>query len=148
LLEDPAGINHIGTELQLESTKLGMLTRGIIDRLDTDGQGNLTVVDYKSGKAPGKNYEQDKLSGVNFYAMLCDHTFGVLPTKVRLLYLDSPLEISTTPSVQKVRGVQKQIQAMWKTIVKSCETDNFRPKTSFMCNFCSYKPICPAWQID
>jgi putative RecB family exonuclease len=144
-LEDPKKLNSIGLELMVESPDQSVRIRGIIDRLDLDENGNLIVVDYKTGKAPGEKYEKDKLGGVNFYALLCQQVFGVLPSKVRLLYLTEPLEISKVPSEQKVRAVKNQIEAIWKSVTKSCETDNFQPRKSYICNFCSYKPICPAW---
>ena len=64
--------------------------RGIIDRLDIDDDGEITVIDYKSGRAPSERFEQGRLSGVHFYAYLCERFLGKTPAKVQLLYLADP----------------------------------------------------------
>lgn len=51
-LEDPARVRAIGTELRLEATIEGVHVRGVIDRLDLDDEGDLVVVDYKTGRTP------------------------------------------------------------------------------------------------
>ena len=62
-MEDPNSVNTMGTELMLETTVGTMKLRGIIDRLDIDDDGELIVVDYKTGRAPGENFENGKLGG-------------------------------------------------------------------------------------
>ena len=57
-LEDPTTVRAIGVELGVEIEQDGMRLRGIIDRLDIGPDGALTVVDYKTGRAPSVRYEQ------------------------------------------------------------------------------------------
>ncbi len=89
-LEDPTTITPIGIELKLEASVGDLRLRGIIDRLELDADGGLVVTDYKTGKVPHQNYEQGKLGGVHFYALLCERLFGQRPAKVQLLYLAEP----------------------------------------------------------
>ena len=148
-LEDPRTIQPIGVELML-STQLGSLTlRGIIDRLELDADGELVVTDYKTGRAPSQAQEQSRLGGVHFYSLLCERVLGKRPARVQLIYLgDEPQIITTTPSEQSTRGVSRKVEAIWSAVERACEHDDFRPKPSALCNWCSFKAFCPAFGGD
>lgn len=147
-LEDPRTITPIGLELMLEVEIDGLRLRGIIDRLELDAEGRLVVTDYKSGRAPKQHYEQKRLGGVQFYSFLCEQLFGQRPAAVQLLYLADPVAIVHTPTEQSTRGLERRVQAIWKTVVRSCERDDFRPRTSKLCDWCAFKAYCPAWGGD
>lgn len=143
-LEDPRRIEPVGIEL-LVQMKVGPTTlRGIIDRLDYV-DGKLRVVDYKTGRAPSVNWEQGKLGGVHFYAFMCEQIIGVRPDEVSLLYLADPIEIISRSSEQSTRGLSRKVSAIWNAIERACEKEDFRPKRSRLCNWCSFKDRCPAW---
>jgi putative RecB family exonuclease len=148
LLEDPAAIQPVGLELKLEVNVGSLKLRGIIDRLEEDADGNLIVTDYKTGKVPRVNFESGKLGGVHFYAFLCEQVLGRRPTKVQLLYLAEPLRIVTEPTDQSIRGLQLRTSAIWTAVEKACEREDFRPKPSRLCDWCSYKAWCPAFGGD
>lgn len=148
LLEDPASVRAIGLELRLE-VKVGSLTlRGIIDRLELGPDGELIVTDYKTGKVPGVNFEQNRLGGVQFYAFLCEQVLGRRPAKVQLLYLSQPVAIITEPTDQSIKGLQQRTSAIWSAVERACAREDFRPKPSRLCDYCSYKTWCPAWGGD
>ena len=69
-LEDPNAVHAIGVELGVELEDNGMRLRGIIDRLDIGPDGELIVIDYKTGRAPSARYEQGRMGGVQTYALL------------------------------------------------------------------------------
>jgi putative RecB family exonuclease len=143
-LEDPNAVSASGTELMLES-KLGDLKlRGIIDRLDLNEQGELVVVDYKTGRAPGEKFEAGKLGGVHFYAYLCEQLLGRRPAKVKLLYLREPVSISMTPSEQSIKAMSVRASAVWSAVERACEREDFRPNPGRMCSWCSFQEFCPA----
>jgi putative RecB family exonuclease len=148
LLEDPTRINAIGLELRLGADVGSLNLRGIIDRLDMDDEGELIVTDYKSGKAPSVNYEQTRLGGVQFYSFLCEQLFGKRPKHVQLLHLKEPVAIISRPSDQSTIAFQRKVMALWTAIERACERDDFRPRPSGLCDYCSYKPYCPAWDGD
>jgi putative RecB family exonuclease len=147
-LEDPTRIHPIGLEMKLEVEVGSLRMRGIIDRLDEDEQGNLIVVDYKTGKVPRVNFEASKLGGVHFYAFLCEKVLGRRPKQVQLLYLSEPMRIVTEPTGQSIRGLQIRTSAIWTAVEKACEREDFRPKPSRLCDWCSYKAWCPAFGGD
>ncbi|MDQ1372768.1 MAG: putative RecB family exonuclease, partial [Actinomycetota bacterium] len=36
-------------------------------------------------------------------------------------------------------------QAIWAAIERACENDDFRPRPSRLCDYCSFREWCPAW---
>jgi putative RecB family exonuclease len=143
-LEDPDTVDAVGVELSLEADIGGPLLRGIIDRLDVGPDGELVVVDYKTGRVPSERNEQARLGGVHFYALLCEAVLGRRPARVRLLYLREPLSIEAVPTEQTVRGSRRRAGAVWQAIERACAAEDFRPKPSALCSWCSYQPLCPA----
>jgi putative RecB family exonuclease len=143
-LEDPRTVTPIGLEVMLEVPLGGVRLRGIIDRLELDADGELVVTDYKTGRAPSLQYEQQRLGGVAVYALLCERLLGRRPAKVQLLHLAEPVAIVSTPTEQSIRGVEKKLQAVWSAVERACERDDFRPNPSRLCDYCSFRAYCPA----
>ncbi len=143
-LENPANVHVIGTELRL-SVEVGSLKlSGIIDRLELDDSGDLVVTDYKTGRAPTVAYEQARLGGVHFYALLCEQVLGRRPARVQLLHLREPIAISTIPSDQSIRGLRQQTLAIWAAVEQACAREDFRPRPGRLCAYCGYHEYCPA----
>lgn len=143
-LEDPTRVHPIGLELKL-SAQLGRLTlRGVIDRLELDERGELVVTDYKTGVVPSEQFEHARLSGVHIYALLCERMLGRRPARVQLLYLSKPEAIIAVPSEQSIKGVERKTTAIWSAVERACATGDFRPNPGRLCDFCTFKPYCPA----
>jgi putative RecB family exonuclease len=147
-LEDPDAVDAVGVELTLEADIGGLRLRGIIDRLDRTPHGDLVVVDYKTGRVPREAHEQSSLAGVQFYALLCEQVLGQRPTHVRLLYLRDPVAIEAVPTDQSLRGTRLRTTAIWSAIEQACREEDFRPKPSALCSWCSFKAFCPAFGGD
>ncbi len=144
-LEDPNEVNPVGIELTLEARVGAMRLRGIIDRLDLTPDGELVVIDYKTGRAPSAGFEHSKLIGVHIYALLCEEVIGRRPVEVRLLHLKEPTAIITEPSEQSLRGQRQKAIAVWSAIERACENEDFRPRPSPLCNYCRFQKFCPAF---
>ena len=142
-LEDPRTVHPIGLELRLEARVGGVRIRGVIDRLDlVDDQ--LVVTDYKTGSVPSEMFESKSLAGVHMYAAMCEQTFGKRPDRVQLLYLSRPEAIIATTSEQSCGGVARRTAAVWTAVERACARDDFRPRPSRLCDFCTFRPYCPA----
>jgi putative RecB family exonuclease len=144
-LEDPRTVHTVGVELGVEIEQDGMRLRGIIDRLDIGPDGSLTVIDYKTGRAPSERFEQGRMSGIQTYALLCERVLGQAPAEVRLLHLRDPIVIAAVATPQTLRGQQRRTSAVWGAIERACVTEDFRPKVGPLCQFCHFKPSCPAF---
>ncbi len=147
-MEDPMQVREIGLELRLEA-KVGELTlRGIIDRLDLTAEGELIVTDYKTGRPPMREREQQRLGGVNFYAFLCHEVLGRRPDRIRLMYLRTGETIEAIPTERSVRFLHQRTNAVWQAVAKACTTGDFKPRPSKLCNSCAYQRWCPAFGGD
>jgi putative RecB family exonuclease len=144
-LEDPNEITPVGVELTLDARVGAMRLRGIIDRLDLTDDGELVVVDYKTGRAPSPAFEQSKLIGVHIYALLCLEVLGRRPVQVKLLHLKEPTTIIAEPSEQALRGHRQKAVAVWSAIERACRDEDFRPRTSPLCDYCRFRAFCPAY---
>ena len=144
-MEDPTTIREIGLELWMTADVGNLQLRGIIDRLELDENGGLIVTDYKTGRAPSGRFEQKSLAGVHFYAFLCEQVFGVIPSKIRLMYLASGETIETVPSPQSVKFITTRTKAVWSAVERACTTGDFRPNQSKLCDWCSFQKWCPAF---
>lgn len=147
-MEDPTSVREIGLELRMEAQVGSLTLRGIIDRLELDDDGELVVTDYKTGRAPSGNYEQKSLAGVHFYSFLCEAVLGRRPARIRLMYLKSGETIETVPSAQSVRFITTRTGAVWSAVERACETGDFRPRQSKLCDYCSFQQWCPAFGGD
>src|SRR3954471_9510936 len=145
-MEDPTQVQVLGVELRVSATTAdGVTIRGIIDRLELDADGELVVTDYKTGSAPSEGWEQQSMAGVHVYSLLCERMFGRRPARVQLLYLSKPERIITTPSDQSLRGVDVKTNAVMQAVRQACRRDDFRPRTSALCNYCSFQEFCPEF---
>ncbi len=144
-LEDPDEVHTVAVELGLEMELGDVRLRGIIDRLDVNDDGDLVIVDYKSGRAPSIRYEHSRLAGVHIYALLCERVLGRIPVEVRLLHLADPVALVAVPTEQSIRGQRQRMSAVWRAIESACRREDFRPRPGPLCNFCNFQEFCPAF---
>lgn len=143
-LEDPGVVHPVGLELDLRYRLEGVELRGIIDRLDRHEDGEFSVVDYKTGRAPSTENARGRLGGVNFYALLCEQVLGRRPREVRLVYLRDRVVIAQSPTEQSTRGTRQRALAVWAAIERACVHGDFRPNPSRLCGYCGFRAHCPA----
>jgi putative RecB family exonuclease len=145
-MEDPTRVNVLGLELRVSAeTSDGVTIRGIIDRLELDADGELVVTDYKTGSAPSEGWEQQSMAGVHVYSLLCERMFGRRPARVQLLYLSKPERIVTASTDQSLRGVEMKSGALMRAVRTACARNDFRPRPSALCSYCSFREFCPAY---
>jgi putative RecB family exonuclease len=64
------------------------------------------------------------------------------------MYLRDPLVIEAEPSEQAVRGTRQRTSAVWSAIERACENEDFRPRPSALCKWCSFRSLCPIYGGD
>jgi putative RecB family exonuclease len=145
-LEDPRWLEPAARELLVENElDSGLLLRGYIDRLDAAPDGQLRVVDYKTGAAPRVVAEARALFQMKFYALALLHQRGVVPTQLRLLYLADGESLTYRPDEAELRRFERTLDAIWTAILRAGRDGDFRPSPSRMCEWCSHRALCPAW---
>ena len=142
-MEDPRNVTSEGVELRLGVTVDGAPLFGILDRLDRDADGNLVIVDYKTGALPNRNYDSQTFANAELYAVLCQEKLGTTPTKIRLLYVAHGEAIERQVTDVVIRARASAASSAWEKIKRYYDDGDF-PATpsSNSCRFCSYKDIC------
>ena len=144
-IENPSSVHPVGLEIDLRATVDGVELRGIIDRLDhLDGDG-FAIVDYKTGRAPRADQSRARLAGLHFYAFLCEEVLGRRPSEIRLIYVRDRVVVVESPTDQSTRAQRQRTLAIWRAIERACETGDFRPNPSRLCDWCTFKSHCPAF---
>ena len=145
LVEDPTTVNPIGLESELNHAVGGVVLKGFIDRYTKSLSDGLTISDYKTGKTPRANWLSDKFEQLRIYAVIMQDTQMFPVTDLELIYLkdgvkfkEALTEEATTSTVERIRRIKSSID-------ERCETGVFEPVKSKLCDWCSYKNICPAW---
>jgi putative RecB family exonuclease len=145
-LEDPRRLEPAERELYVETlTDSKLLLRGFIDRLDVAPDGAIRVVDYKSGSSPHPDYEAKALFQMRFYALLIWRTRGVVPKVLQLVYLGNGEMLRYEPDEADLLATERKVEAIWDAVRRADEERDWQPHVSRACDWCSFKPFCPAW---
>ncbi|APA99176.1 hypothetical protein NS506_05130 [Nocardia seriolae] len=145
-LEDPSGFEPESCETFIEAELPdGTPLRGIVDRLDRSAEGELHVIDYKTGRAPGLAYETKALFQLKFYALVLLRTQGVAPAELKLMYLADGVTLTYKPDPEELLRFERILSALWAAIVTAAETGEFPPSPGWMCQYCDFKRLCPEF---
>ncbi|HVB51686.1 MAG TPA: PD-(D/E)XK nuclease family protein [Acidimicrobiales bacterium] len=142
-MEDPRTVTSEGVELRLGVEVNGAPLYGILDRLDRDADGTLTIVDYKTGALPNRNYDSSTFANTELYAALCEAKLGERPSTIRLMYVAHGHAIERNVTDVVVRARASAAASAWTKINQYYEDGDF-PATpsSNACRFCSFKDLC------
>lgn len=144
-MEDPTTVHSEGVELRLGVDVNGTPLYGILDRLDRDEDGNLTIVDYKTGSLPNRNYDSQTFANTELYAALCEAKLGERPTSIRLLYVAHATAIERDVSEVVTRARADAATNAWSRITRYYDDGDFPATPSRnACRFCSFKDLCRA----
>ena len=105
----------------------------------------LTVSDYKTGKTPKGSYVDEKFTQLLLYAILLSNLGIGDVDKVELLYLKDGVRLEKRITTSDINKTTEYVQETKQEVDNCCKTGVFEARTSYLCNFCSYKTICPAW---
>lgn len=148
-LEDPTRFDPESCEQRVEVELAdGTLLRGFVDRIDVAVTGELRVVDYKTGKAPPEalgNAVAKAMFQMKFYAVAILRSRGVVPARLRLIYLADGQILDYRPDLDELLRFERTLTAIWTAIQKAGATGDFRPTPSRMCNWCAHQALCPAF---
>jgi putative RecB family exonuclease len=148
-LEDPTRFDPESCEQRVEvELSDGTLLRGFVDRIDVAATGELRVVDYKTGKAPPEARalaEFKAMFQMKFYAVALLRLRGVLPARLRLLYLSDGQVLDYTPDLDELLRFEKTLMAIWRAIQSAGATGDFRPSPSPLCDWCAHHSRCPVF---
>lgn len=144
-MEDPRFVTPKHREAPVEfQVADDLVLRGLVDRIDVDPNGDMVIVDYKTGKAPSPQYEQKAMFQMRFYALVLWRTTGVLPTSLRLMYLADGQSLVDRPTADDLIATQRKVLALWEAIRNAHVRADFRPRPSALCKWCNFVTLCPS----
>ncbi|MEH3128556.1 MAG: RecB family exonuclease [Mycolicibacterium neoaurum] len=148
-LEDPTRFDPHSCEQRVEvELEDGTLLRGFVDRIDIAATGEMRVVDYKTGRAPSELWalaEAKALFQMKFYAVALWRSRGVLPARLRLIYLADGQLLDYSPDPDELVRFERTLTAIWRAIQSAGSTGDFRAKRSKLCDWCAHRALCPEF---
>ena len=144
-LEKPAEFEPTFREIHVEMDLTQELyLHGYIDRLDVAPTGEVRIVDYKTGKSPKPGWEDKAFFQLRIYALIYWRNHGVIPKLLQLIYLGNGNVIKNVPNENVLVSTEKKLLQIGQEISDAMDKNDWPTKPSRLCDWCSFKPICPA----
>lgn len=144
-LENPTNFEPTHRELHLEQDlSEDIYLHGYVDRLDVASTGEVRIIDYKTGKSPKPGWEDKALFQLRVYALLYWKETQNIPKLIQLIYLGDSNVLKSTPTEQDLIATESTLLKIAASIKQAIETDTWAPRKSKLCDWCSFKSICPA----
>ena len=138
-------------DILLEDEKTGKahVLAGIIDRIDKNND-EYEIIDYKTAKRMPSQADVDKNLQLSLYSLGLQKRWPHIDPediKLTLYFIKHGEKLSTTVTREKTEATKKEILETIRDIeARVEEKKDFEPMPSALCNWCAFKPICPAWK--
>lgn len=143
-MESPQSLSFDGLE-DYVTGKIGNASlRGYVDRWNKSSDG-IVIGDYKTGKTPRPQWRGDKFQQLLIYAVLLEEIQNTSVSSLELLYLKDGVRLVHAVKQKELEQTKQTVMSVHSEIEQACSTANFEARKHRLCDWCSYKPFCPAW---
>lgn len=147
-LENPVHVEPTGIEHELVGFIGEVPIKGYIDRWAwlSNPDAGIVVTDYKTGRTPRPQYRPAKFQQLLIYADALAAELDATVAKVELLYLKDGNRLTKAVRDSDIESMRTAVTNTYNGIVERCSTGIFEPTPNKLCDWCSFKNICPAWK--
>ena len=117
---------------------------GFVDRIDIAPTGQVRIVDYKTGKAPGPRFADAKLLQLKIYALLWERLNDQPVDRLLMLFLGDGQRLEHVVRRDDLQRVEDRVIGIWADIKRANELAEWRPRPSKLCDWCTFHVHCPA----
>jgi putative RecB family exonuclease len=133
------------TEVDLQASWGDVVLKGRLDRVDTDRDGGLVVVDYKTGRRPISQEAADADSALTIYAALAQRR---LHRPVHGLLLDYVVAGAQIRTERPPEVLEERLDEVLRTASMLRADREFTPRTGPWCSSCDLLGACPEGQQE
>ncbi len=141
-----AGCEVAAVEGALQVRTDTLLIRGRYDLISRDADGRLMLWDWKSGRMPKPEYHEDYLNQkvqLGMYAIWMRYHFDTPAVEGAAVFLrDRPQCLSETFTPDIERMVLDYLDEKRQRLNR---LDEWPPSPGPLCDWCGWKPVCPAF---
>lgn len=122
---------------------------GKIDRIDKPDDHTYEIIDYKtSSKLPSQDIVDNNLQ-LSLYHLGLKKRWPHIPPEsiiLSLYYLKAGEKLQTTRTKEALENTETGLLDSLTMLERKTAENDFPPIPSPLCNWCGYKPLCPAWR--
>jgi putative RecB family exonuclease len=133
------------TEVDLQASWGDVVLKGRLDRVDTDRDGGLVVVDYKTGRRPASQEAADADSALTIYAALAQRR---LHRPVHGLVLDYVVAGTQVRTERPAEVLEERLDEVLRTASRLRADREFVPRTGPWCSSCDLLGACAEGQRE
>jgi putative RecB family exonuclease len=135
-------------EMKLQEGEKVYTVQGFIDRLTwVPETGAYEIHDYKTGNTVPTQEDADQDRQLALYQLgLMQRWPDAKTIKLIWHYLAADKEIVSTRSQADLTALEREVIEVIHQIEAEMKAGRWEVRTSRLCDWCEYKPICPAWK--